>query len=151
MTVAQTHFERQRPGYQISTDPARIDLDQVCRFLSLSYWAQTRPRDTIERSIRNSLCFGIYRVDRSGGDDIQVGFARVVTDRATFAWLCDVFVDEEARGDGLGKWLIESILDHPELQHLRRWILATGDAHELYRRFGFTELQSPERWMERRE
>jgi GNAT superfamily N-acetyltransferase len=108
-----------------------------------SYWAQGRSFETVERSISNSLNFGLYK-----GDE-QVGFARVVTDRATFAWLGDVFILPDYRGKGLSKWLMEVIVTHPELQGLKRWILATRDAHELYRRFGFKELAQPDRWMER--
>ncbi|MEA2175817.1 MAG: hypothetical protein QOD00_3409 [Blastocatellia bacterium] len=130
--------------YSISTDPARLDLETIHTFLcSESYWATGRPVEVIKRSIENSLPFGIYRGDR------QVGFARVITDYATFAWLADVFVLEEFRGQGLAKWLVEVILSHPELQGFRRWVLATKDAHELYHRFGFDALNRPERWMER--
>ncbi|HEX8143433.1 MAG TPA: GNAT family N-acetyltransferase [Pyrinomonadaceae bacterium] len=133
-----------RGEYSISTDKARLDLQAIHDYLSnTSYWAKGRSAETIERSIENSLAFGIYR-----GREL-VGFARVITDYATFAWLADVFVLDEARGKGLGKWLVEVILSHPELQGLRRWLLATKDAHELYRRFGFEELKRPERWMER--
>ena len=121
--------------YTISDELARLDLDVIHGFLSgESYWARGRSRERVERSIEHSLPFGLYRADGR-----QVGFARVVTDRATFAWLADVFVVREERGRGLSKWLVECILAHPELQNLRRWILATHDAQELYRRYGFTE------------
>jgi len=128
--------------FQISTDPARIDLDTVHGFLTASYWARGIPRETVERSIENSLCFGIYHGDR------QVGFARVVTDRATFAYLGDVFVLPDYRGHALSKWMMECIMAHSDLQGLRRWMLATQDAHGLYRQYGFTELKAPQRWME---
>jgi GNAT superfamily N-acetyltransferase len=129
--------------FEISTDPSRIDISAVHGFLTASYWARGVSLETVNRSIRNSLCFGIYH----GG--AQVGFARVITDRATFAYLADVFVIERFRGRGLSTWLMQCILDHPELQGLRRWALVTRDAHGLYKQFGFQELKSPERWMER--
>ena len=128
--------------FEISTDAARIDLATVHGFLAESYWAHGIPRHTVEQSIRNSLCFGIYRGNQ------QVGFARVITDLATFAYLADVFVLEPYRGRGLSKWLMECIIGHPDLQGLRRWMLATRDAHSLYQRFGFAELNTPEGWME---
>src|SRR5918995_5846336 len=129
--------------FLISTDRNRLDREMIHDFLSRrSYWAKGRELDVINRGIDNSLSFGIYRGEQ------QVGFARVVTDYATFAWLADVFVLEEYRGRGLGKWLVEVVLSHPELQKFRRWVLATKDAHEIYRQFGFIELKRPERWME---
>ena len=120
-----------------------MSLAAVHAFLTNSYWAAGIPLETVEHSIRNSLCFGIYRGNR------QVGFARVITDRATFAYLGDVFVLPEYRGQDLSKWMMECIMAHPELQGFRRWSLLTRDAHGLYRQFGFTELKSPQRWMER--
>ena len=130
--------------FTISTNPKRLDVPMIHRFLSASsYWAVERPLDVVERSIANSLCFGVYR------EREQVGFARVITDYATFAWVADVFVLENHRGRGLSKWLMEVIIGHPQLQGFRRWVLATKDAHELYRRYGFTELKRPERFMER--
>ncbi|MCA1630682.1 MAG: GNAT family N-acetyltransferase [Acidobacteria bacterium] len=131
--------------YTISCDPARLDLEVVYAFLSgESYWAQGRSRERVERSVANSLPFGLYR------DGAQVGFARVVTDYATFAWLADVFVLDSVRGRGLGLWLVETILAHPQLRGVRRWLLATRDAQELYRRFGFRDLAgSPLGWMEK--
>jgi GNAT superfamily N-acetyltransferase len=129
--------------FEIGTDPARIDLSVVHGFLSQSYWSPGVPLEVIRRGIENSICFGVYRGTQ------QVGFARVVTDRATFAYLADVFVLEPHRGLGLSKWLIECIMAHPDLQRLRRWMLATRDAHELYGRFGFTPLAKPERIMEK--
>lgn len=135
--------EEYRKGrYRISTDPALLDLDAIHAFLSTAYWSPGVPRETVERAIRNSLSFGLYDGDR------QAGFARVVTDRATFAYLADVFVLPDYRSKGLGTWLVETVLAHPDLQGLRRWLLATQDAHELYRRHGFTELRWPERLME---
>ena len=135
--------EVQRQGLTISTDPARLDLEAVCKFLAQSYWAATRSRATVARSLQHSLTFGVYDGDR------QVGMARLVTDYATFAWLCDVFVEEGYRGRGIGKWLMEAIQAHPDLQTLKRWLLVTRDAHGLYSQYGFTGLQSPERWMEK--
>ena len=132
-----------RDAYEISTERSRIDIDAVERFLRDSYWAANRSRDRIERSLETSLCFGLYR------DSEMVGFARVVSDYTDFAWYCDVYIARDHRGRGLGKWLTEAVLAHPDLQGLRRWILATSSAHELYRQYGFTELQSPEKWMER--
>ncbi len=136
--------EWQRGDYSISTDQSRLDFSLIHDFLSTrSYWAVGRPIEVVRRSIENSLAFGVYKTDW------QAGFARVITDYATFAWLADVFVLEEFRGQGLSKWLVETIIAHPELQGLRRWVLATKDAHELYRKFGFDELKRPERWMEK--
>jgi GNAT superfamily N-acetyltransferase len=138
-------MERRLGPYCISTDKARLDLELIHRYLSgVSYWAQGRPRHTVEKSIAASMCFGVYEGSQ------QVGFARVVTDCATFAWLCDLFVVEPKQGQGLGKWLIESVIAHPQLQDLKLFLLATRDAHELYRQYGgFEELGEPERWMVR--
>lgn len=137
--------EYHRGEYTISTDPARIDARKVHEMLTqLSYWAPNRKLDVVERSIANSLNFGIYH----NGE--QVGFARMVTDYATFAWLCDVIILPEHRKDGLGKWLVDCVVNHPQIRPLRRLLLATQDAHELYRKYGgFTELLHPERWMEK--
>lgn len=135
---------REKDEFTISNNPQRLNLEVIYEYLVTdSYWAQGRSFETVERSISNSLNFGLYK-----GDE-QVGFARVVTDRATFAWLGDVFILPDYRGKGLSKWLMTVIVSHPELQGLKRWILATRDAHELYRRFGFKELAQPDRWMER--
>jgi len=136
-----------RGEYAISTDPARLDLDVIHDFLSHSYWGEGITRKTIERSIAGSLPFGLYHVTAEG--ERQVGLARVITDRATFAYLSDVFVLAAHRGRGLGVWLIETIVAHPELQGLRRWALVTRDAHSLYRRFGWTAPANPAGWMER--
>jgi GNAT superfamily N-acetyltransferase len=134
--------EWRRDRYRITTDPAQIDLDAVQSFLTTSYWASGISRDRVARSIAGSIPFGMFE------DDRQVGFARVISDGATFAWLADVFVLPEARGKGLGMWLIETILAHPDLQGLRRWSLATRDAHSLYARFGFVRVANPDRMME---
>jgi GNAT superfamily N-acetyltransferase len=133
------------PGvYEISTDRERLDLDRIHRFLANeAYWSPGVAREVVERSIENSLSFGVY----SSESGEQVGFARVVTDYATFAWLADVYIEEAHRGHGLGKRLVAEVLEHPELQGLRRWMLGTADAHELYRRFGFDGLKRIERFM----
>lgn len=129
--------------FLLSTDPERLDLALIHGFLAESYWAKGIPREMVARSIANSLCFGIY------SDGQQVAFARVISDFATYAYVADVFVLVPFRGRGLGKWMMESILQHPGLQRLRRWSLVTQDAHGLYAQFGFTALPRPERYMER--
>lgn len=130
--------------YSISTDPLKLNIDIIYNYISNeSYWGRGRSLEVIKKSIENSLPFGIYYKNE------MIGFARVLTDYATFAWIADVFILEEHRGKGLSKWLMETILAHPKLQGFRRWVLATKDAHELYRKFGFRELNKPERWMER--
>lgn len=134
--------EWQRGEYTISTDPARIDLDAVHAYLSQSYWATGISRELVARCIAGSVAFGIFR-----GRE-QVGLARVITDRATFGYLADVYVLEAHRGKGLSKWLMEVILSHPELQGFRRWMLATRDAHGLYAQFGFVPVGRPESIME---
>jgi GNAT superfamily N-acetyltransferase len=128
---------------EVDTDPRRLDVALIHGFLTRSYWAHGIPLDVVRRSLEGSLCFGLYEGDR------QVGFARVVSDRATFAYLADVFVVESHRGRGLAKVLMEAIFAHPQLLGLRRWLLATRDAHGLYARCGFTPLAAPERFMER--
>lgn len=134
----------QRDGFTISTDKNSLDIEFIYNFLvNESYWARGRTPESVQRSIDNSLNFGVYDGSR------QIGFARVVTDFSTFAWLADVFIINEYRGKGLGVWLIEVITSHPKLQDFRRWLLATRDAHGLYRRVGFTELCEPSQWMER--
>ena len=136
--------EWRRDEYTISTDRERLNASLIHNFLSnRAYWAKGRSLEVVKRAIGNSLNFGVYK------DGEQIGFARVVTDYATFAWLADVFILDEYRGRGLSKWLIEVIVSHQQLQGFRRWVLATKDAHELYRRFGFAELKEPARWMER--
>lgn len=134
--------EWQRGNFTISTDPKKLDFDVIHGYLVKCYWAEGIPRDVVQRSVGSSLCFGVY----DGG--AQVGFARVITDYATFAYLADVFVLESHRGQGLAKWLMECILAHPELQTLRRWSLMTRDAHQLYARYGFRIPPQPERYME---
>lgn len=136
--------EWKRGAFTISDDPARLDLPMIHEFISTqSYWGVGRPIEVVKKSIDGSVPFGVYK------DDKMVGFARVVTDGATFGWIADVFVQPSERGQGLSKWLMEVMLDHPDLQGFRRWVLATKDAQELYRKFGFSELKRPERWMER--
>jgi GNAT superfamily N-acetyltransferase len=146
MPTPQPVFTAEHGAYVISTDPARLDVGFIHDFLaSSSYWAQGRPLDIVQKALENSLCFGVYQ-----GTE-QVGLARVVTDYATFAWLCDVFIAEAHRGHGLGKWLIECVVTHPDLQRLKQILLATRDAHGLYRRYGgFDGLPAPEKWMIRR-
>ena len=137
------HEVDRQGDFLISTDPDLLDVAMIHDFLTnRSYWAAGRSLEVLTRAIAYSLCFGLFEGER------QVGFARVVTDRATFAWLCDVFVLEGHRGRGLGKWLIKSILNHPELQDLRRFLLGTRDAHGLYEQYGFTPLAAPDRFME---
>lgn len=128
--------------YSISTDSSRFDLDLIHDFLTKCYWAEGIPRDVVQRSIENALCFGVFE------DDRQVGFARVISDYATYAYVGDVFILESHRGRGLGKQLMRAIMSHPRLQNLRRWSLVTQDAHELYQQFGFTQLAKPESYME---
>lgn len=136
--------EWRRNGYLISTDLARLDIETIYSFLTeRSYWAQARSREIVEKSIANSLNFGVYQ----GEYERQVGFARVVTDYATFGWVADVFVLEECRGEGLGKWLMETIVACPDLSNIRRLLLATRDAHGLYRQYGFKALPNPDRFM----
>lgn len=135
-------FETQRDPFTISTDPARLDIDAICDFLTRAYWANTRPRERTERAIQNSLVFGVYDGDK------QIGVARVVTDYSIFAYLCDVFIHEDYRSHGLGKWLIQTIMNHPDLKEMRRWVLVTNDAHGLYKHFGFTSIEDPEHWMQ---
>lgn len=129
-------------AYEVSSDPERLDLDVIHGFLRRSYWSPEIPREVVERALRNSLGFGAYH------HGAQVGFARVITDRATFAYVADVFVLEEHRGRGVSKLLMQAVMAHPELQGLRRWSLATRDAHGLYRQFGFAPVALPERHME---
>jgi len=134
--------ELRRGEHTISTDPDRFDVPAIHAYLTRSYWSPGIPRVTVERAIAHSLSFGLFHRDQ------QVGFARVVTDRATFAYLADVYVLEEHRGKGLSKWLLEAVLAHADLQGLRRFLLATRDAHGLYTRYGFKPLANPTRLME---
>jgi GNAT superfamily N-acetyltransferase len=134
----------ERPDYRLSTDPADVSLDVVHAFLSQeSYWAKNIPRDTVARSLRSSIPFSLLH------GSVQVGFARVTSDLATVAYLGDVFILPAHRGRGLSKWMMACIMSHPDLQGLRRWTLATADAHGLYAQFGFTPLKAPTRWMEK--
>ncbi len=135
--------ESRRDGFTISTDPARLDVDAIHAFLTRSYWCAGIPRVTVERAVCNALCFGVYE-DATGA---QIGLSRVITDGATFAYLCDVYILESHRGRGLGKWMMEVVLEHPDLQGLRRFLLATRDAHELYKRFGFMPVARPQNFM----
>lgn len=134
--------EWHKAEFTVSTDPAVIELEVVHRFLTESYWATGIPREVVARSIENSLCFGLYTLGK------QIGFARVISDYATYAYIGDVFVLESFRGRGLGKWLMECIMQHPGLQGLRRWSLVTRDAHALYAQLGFTPLKKPQNYME---
>lgn len=135
-------MEWREGDHTITDDPARVDIDAVHAFLVTAYWSEGIPREIVERSTRHSLCFSLFHGAR------QVGFARVVTDHATFAWIGDVYVLPESRGQGLAKWLMQVIVEHPTLAGLRRWMLATRDAHGLYRQVGFTPLAHPDRMME---
>ena len=135
-------MELTREQYSISTDPRRLDIDAVHAYLTRSFWAEGISRTLVAKAMAHSLCFGLF----DGAS--QVGFARVVTDRATFAYLCDVYVLESHRGHGLGKWLIEAVMAHPDLQGLRRFQLVTRDAHGLYERHGFAAPDDPNRHME---
>jgi GNAT superfamily N-acetyltransferase len=137
-------FEELKREYTISTDRSKLNISIIHNYISNeSYWGKSRSLEVVKKSIENSLPFGVYYKNE------MIGFARVLTDYATFAWVADVFILTKHRSKGLSKWLMETILSHPELQGFRRWVLATKDAHELYRRFGFRELNKPERWMER--
>jgi GNAT superfamily N-acetyltransferase len=160
--------EARRPGWLISTDPSLIDLDVVHGFLSAAYWCKGIPRETVKRGIENSIAFGVYAIGEAERADTQasgcraahgpeacptevratVGFARVITDRATYAYLADVFVLEDRRGRGLSTWLMETVLAHPDLQGLRRFCLLTRDAHGLYAKYGFRPMADPSRYME---
>jgi len=130
-----------KDGFTISTEKEKLDIDLIHSFLTRSYWAEGISKEIIGRSVEGALCFGVFENEK------QVGFARMITDRATFAYLADVFIIEEYRGRGLSKWLMEVIMSHPDLQRLRRMMLATRDAHELYKKFGFTPLNNVDRWM----
>lgn len=127
--------------FTIHTDKTKMDIPVIHRYITRSYWAEGIPFETVAKAVEGSLCFGVFH------DDKQIGVARVITDAATFAYLCDVFIDESYRGRGLGKWLMETILRHESLQGLRRIALTTKDAHGLYSQYGFTPLPIPERWM----
>jgi GNAT superfamily N-acetyltransferase len=134
-------MEWTKDDFSISTEKEKLDVAYIHGFLNLSYWAEEIPFDVVQRSIQGSLCFGVYHNNQ------QIGFARIITDEATFAYLCDVFIDESFRGRGLSKWLMETVIAYPGLQGLRRFMLATRDAHGLYCQYGFTELTFTDRWM----
>ena len=132
-----------KADYQISTSKTKLDLEVIHNFLSTkAYWSLHIPKEKVQTAIENSLCFGVYESEK------QIGFARVISDFSTIAYLGDVFILEEYRGKGLSKWLMETIMTHPNLQGLRRWILLTGDAHELYKQYGWTPIADASKWME---
>ena len=135
-------IEVKKDNFTISTNPSRLDMDAIADMLTRAYWALGRPRERTEKAIANSLVFGVYDGDK------QIGIARIVSDYAIFAYLCDVIIHEDYRARGLGKWLMETVRAHPDLQGLRRWVLATHDAHELYKQYGWTPLENPHNWME---
>lgn len=135
-------LEIHRDQFTISNDPARLDIEAICDFFTRAYWAKGRPRERTERALANSLVFGVYEGTK------QIGIARVISDYSIFAYICDVFIHEEYRGHGLGKWLIETIMSHPDLLGLRRWTLVTRDAHGLYKQYGFNSLTNSNSWME---
>ena len=141
--LSEEHMEFQRGEFFISTEKTKLDYRMIHQFLEESYWAEGIPPETVKKAIENSLCFGVYHRDG------QIGFARVITDYATYAYLGDVFILKNYRGRGLSKWLVESVTGYPELQGLRRWMLATRDAQGLYVQFGFKVLKAPDRWMEK--
>lgn len=130
-------------GYRISTNCDEMDIDAIHAYISRSYWADKIPKETLARAISNSLCFGVFTDANE-----QIGFARMITDKATFAYMADVYILEAHRGKGLSKWLVQQMMEHPDLQGLRRINLATRDAHSLYERYGFTPLAAPDRMME---
>lgn len=129
-------------GYRISSNINDMDIISIHSYLTATYWAAGVPLDTMKRAVENSLCFGVFCGDK------QVGFARLITDTATFAYLADVYILDSHRGKGLSKWMMQEIINHPELQGLRRIVLATRDAHSLYEKFGFKELSNPQTFME---
>lgn len=135
-------IESRNNEYMISTDQALFDIDVIHTFLKQTYWSPNIPKETLQRAIKNSLCFGVYE------DKKQIGFARAISDYSTFAYLADVFIVEEYRGKKLAKWLIQTIISHPALQGLRCWLLKTRDAHGLYKQFGFTQPKKIENYME---
>ena len=137
-----TPTEWRRDGFTISTDSSRLDRPAMREFLAASYWSPGIPQEVLDRALEGSLCFGLYDGER------QIGFARAITDRATFAYVADVYVLEEYRGQGLALWLMQTVMEHPQLQGLRRWMLLTRDAHSLYRKVGFVDVARPERIME---
>lgn len=138
-----TTLTLQKDNFSISTDTTKLDIASIHQFLSTkAYWSLNIPKEKVAQSIQNSLCFGVYDAGK------QIGFARIISDYTTIAYLGDVYIHEAYRGKGLSKWLMETIMKHPNLQGLRRWILLTGDAHELYRKFGWSEISDASKWME---
>lgn len=141
--ISMEHLTIYRDDFCISTDKTKLNIGAIHEFLSTkAYWCLNIPRQTVQNAIQNSLCFGVYK------DEEQIGFARIISDYATVAYLGDVFILEQYRGRGLSKWLVETVMTHPNLQGLRRWILLTADAHGLYRQFGWTEISDPGKWMQ---
>ena len=134
-------MDLQKDSFTISTSKEKLNISYIHQFLAQSYWAENIPIEIVQRSIEGAVCFGVYDGDQ------QIGFARVITDKATVAYLADVFIDEQYRGRGLSKWLMKTIMSHPELQGFRNWFLGTRDAHGLYAQFGFSPLENPERIM----
>ncbi|HLO54119.1 MAG TPA: GNAT family N-acetyltransferase [Saprospiraceae bacterium] len=138
-----TVINEYKDAFCISTEKTKLDVDAIHEFLSTkAYWCLNIPKEKVLTSIQHSLCFGVYE------DKKQIGFARIITDYSTIAYLGDVYILDEYRGKGLSKWLISTIMDYPSLQGLRRWILLTGDAHELYRKYEWTDIADPSKWME---
>jgi len=138
-----TVLTKYKGEFCISTDKTKLDIDSIHEFLSTkAYWCLNIPKDKVQLAIQNSLCFGVYQNQK------QIGFARIISDFSTIAYLGDVYILEEHRGKGLSKWLMETIMNYADLQGLRRWILLTGDAHGLYRQFGWTDIADPTKWME---
>ena len=141
--IFESNQEIENKKYLITTNPEKIDMGALATLFSTSYWASRRSSEMITRSIKHSLCFSLYN------QETQIGFARVVTDYTTFAYLCDVIIQESYRGLGLGTWLVNTIMVHPDILPLRRMLLVTKDAHELYRKLGFKKIKKPEQYMER--
>ncbi|MGA7160274.1 MAG: GNAT family N-acetyltransferase [Bacteroidota bacterium] len=136
------HKEYRRGKFSVSADPSKLDIEAIHDFLTHCYWSEGISKKTVARAIEHSLCFGLFEGNK------QIGFARVISDRATYAYLCDVYVLETYRGKGLGTWLMSCVMKHPDLQGLRRFTLLTRDAHGLYQKFGFTAAKNPSRYME---
>lgn len=141
--TADKPLEWRREGYLVTTDQAMLDVDAIQAFLARSYWAPGITQETVAQSLRHSLCFGLFHLDR------QIGLARVITDSIRFAYLCDVYVLEDFQGQGLGSWLLQCVLEHPQIRTIRRILLTTQDAQLFYHQLGFQELSHPEHWMER--
>jgi GNAT superfamily N-acetyltransferase len=136
-------YEVRKENFLITTDKAKLDIDSIHKFLSHSYWAGGRTKENVIRSIKNSLCFGVY--DEENGK--QSGFARAISDYTTFVYIADLYITEEYRRKGLSKFLMKSIMEHPEFKNIEKWVLATRDAHGLYKQFGFLPLPFPDRFM----